>query len=81
MRIDEFAHRIGYLLFAFAGGWVLRGRLSEMAPLFILPALLTAVYAVIHVEARYTLPARPTLILLVGVALSAVLGRIRRRAS
>jgi len=71
---------IGYLVFAFAGGYVLRRRLSELAPLFILPALLTAVYAVFHVEARYTLPARPTLILLAGVALSALLGRMRRRA-
>lgn len=72
---------IGYLVFAFAGGWVLRGRLCELAPLFILPTLLTAVYAAIHVEARYTMPARPTLILLAGVAVSALLGRIRRRAS
>ncbi len=70
---------IGYLVFALAGGYVLRGRLSELAPLFILPALLTAVYAVFHVEARYTLPARPTLILLAAVALAALLGRLRRR--
>jgi len=70
---------VGYLVLAIAGAWSLKGRLRDLAPLFILPALLTAVYAVFHVESRYTLPARPTLMLLAGVALAALLGKLRRR--
>jgi len=71
---------VGYLVLAFAGAWSLRGRLRDLAPLFILPALLTAVYAVFHVEARYTLPARPTLLLLAGVALAVLGGWALKRA-
>ncbi len=68
---------VGYLLLALYGAVTLKGTLRELAPLFVLPVLLTAVYAVFHVEARYTLPARPTLLFLAGIALATLIGRLR----
>jgi hypothetical protein len=44
----------------------------------VLPGLLTIVHAALHVEARYTLPGRATLLLLGGAALAAQCRRARR---
>ena len=63
---------VAYLALAAAGLWALRGRWRELSPWWILPVLLTLAYGAIHVEARYTLPARPTLWLLGGAALHAL---------
>ena len=48
-----------------------------MAVWWVLPVHLTLVYAALHVEARYTLPARPTLLLLAGVGAHAAWQRLR----
>ncbi len=74
------AASIGYLALALAGLWVLRGRWRALAHWWVVPVTLTLAYAAIHVEARYTLPARPTLWLLGGAAIHAALLRFRRRA-
>jgi hypothetical protein len=61
---------VGYLLLAAWGLWRLRGRLGELAAWWLVPVTLTLGYAALHVEARYTLPARPTLLLLGAAALT-----------
>jgi len=70
---------VGYLILAALGALSLRGRLRELSAFWVLPALLTSVYALIHVEARYTIPARPTLLVFAGVALAFAADRILRR--
>ncbi len=60
-----------YLLLGAAGLWALRGSIRAFAAWWILPVALTLLYAALHAEARYTLPARPTLLLLGGAALAA----------
>ena len=69
---------VGYLILAALGALSLRGRLRELSAFWVLPALLTSVYALIHVEARYTIPARPTLLVFAGVALAFAAERILR---
>jgi len=71
------AASLAYLGLALAGLWLLRERWRSLAHWWVLPTLLTLVYAAIHVEARYSLPARPTLWVLGGVALHAVFTRLR----
>jgi 4-amino-4-deoxy-L-arabinose transferase-like glycosyltransferase len=71
-----FAACIAYLALAALGLLALRGRLRELAAWWILPVAFTLAYAAIHVEARYTLPARPTLLLLAGAGLHAWLPRL-----
>ncbi len=60
---------IAYLALAVAGALLLRGRLVELSSWLVVPVCLTLAYAALHAEARYTLPARPVLWLLGGVAL------------
>ena len=48
---------------------------------WLLPVLLTAAYASLHVEARHTLPAWPSLLLLAGVGLAGVTNRVLRALS
>ncbi len=62
---------LAYLLLSVAGCWVARGRLQDLAPWSVIPLTLTLVYAGIHAEARYTLPARPVLWILGGIAVAA----------
>jgi 4-amino-4-deoxy-L-arabinose transferase-like glycosyltransferase len=62
---------IGYLLLAAAGLYHLRGSWRELAAWWTVPVLVTAVYAVLHVEARYSLPGRPEMLLLGAAALAA----------
>lgn len=68
---------VGYLLLAGNGLARLRGRLGTLAVWWVLPVHLTLVNAALHVEARYTLPARPSLLLLAGVGLHAAWTRLR----
>ena len=68
----------GYLLLAVVGLVRLRHRLRELAAWWVLPIQLTLVYAALHVEARYTLPARATLLLLAGVGLQSLWERSGR---
>lgn len=74
------AASLGYLILAMAGLWILRGRWRELAHWWVVPLALTLAYAAIHVEARYTLPARPTLWILCGAALHAAFTRPREPA-
>jgi hypothetical protein len=69
---------VAMLFVGFAGLLAIRDRWRELAAWWVLPVHLTLAYAPLHAEARYTLPARPTLILLVGVALSLAFRRLRR---
>ncbi len=62
---------VAYLLLAAAGMWRLRGRLRELAAWWLVPLVLTGAYALLHAEARYTLPARATLLLCGAAALAA----------
>jgi hypothetical protein len=55
---------------AVAAVFLRRRRLLRDWPLWLPAAYLTAVHMVIHVESRYTLPARPGLIVLAALALS-----------
>jgi len=68
---------VGYLLLGLLGLARLRGRLRELAAWWVLPLALTLAYAALHAEARYTLPARPTLLLLGGAALAGLAARFR----
>jgi 4-amino-4-deoxy-L-arabinose transferase-like glycosyltransferase len=70
---------IGYLLLAAAGAWMLRHRFGEWSLWLVLPFAVTLAYAALHAEARYTLPARPVLWFLGGVALAAIAERIAAR--
>jgi hypothetical protein len=62
---------IAYLALGAAGAWILRARWRDLLPWLVVPVTLTCAYAALHAEARYTLPARPTLLLLGGAALAA----------
>jgi hypothetical protein len=55
---------------ALAGLWVARLSPRNYALLLLIPAYLTAVHLVYHVETRYSFPARPFLLLFAGVALA-----------
>jgi hypothetical protein len=70
---------VGYLLLGAVGLVCLRGRIRGLSAFWTLPLLLTAVYAAVHVEARYTLPARPSLLLLGGAGLTWLLGKVLLR--
>lgn len=52
------------------GLFATRGRWREHAHLLILPVYLTGLHLVFHVEARYTVPARPFLFIFAAVGLS-----------
>ena len=73
------AASIGYLVLGAIGLRLLWARRRELAAWWMLPVQLTLVYAAIHVEARYTLPARASLLLLAGVAIHAGWERFRAR--
>jgi hypothetical protein len=70
------ARLLGYLQYwllavlVAAAVFLRRRRLLRDWPLWLPAAYLTAVHMVIHVESRYTLPARPALIVLAALALS-----------
>ncbi len=66
---------IAYLLLGAVGLRRLWDRRRELAAWWIAPVALTLAYAAFHVEARYTLPARPTMLLLGGAALASLTGR------
>lgn len=61
---------VAYLLLGGVGLGRLRGRLREVAAWWVVPVTLTAAYAALHAEARYTLPARPVLLLAAAAALT-----------
>jgi hypothetical protein len=60
-----------------AGFAILRSRLFQLWPVWVIPAYLSLVHLVFHVEARYTLPARPALIAIAAIAATAALSRLR----
>jgi 4-amino-4-deoxy-L-arabinose transferase-like glycosyltransferase len=67
------------LLFGLIGMWMARARWRELMPLFATIVLVTLIYAPITVEARYTLPARPAMIVFAALALSTALRLISRQ--
>jgi hypothetical protein len=67
---------LAYLGAALAGLWILRDRLRALAAWWVLPVLLTLAYAALHAEARYTLPARSSLLLLAGAAVAPAWSRL-----
>jgi hypothetical protein len=59
---------------AVAGVWSQRTALSSQWALWLVPAYLTALHLVYHVEARYTIPARPFLLVYSAIGLAWLLG-------
>ncbi len=66
----------GYLLPAIMGMYLLRSRARALLALYGLVALITLAYSPYTVEARYTLPARPVMMVFVAVVLAAGLERL-----
>ncbi len=86
-RHSTLAHRAGQGQFAIlvalgvAGLWVRRRRLWADWPLWIIAVYLTGLHLVFPIEGRYTLPARPALLVYAAVALLAAWRIVSLRAS
>lgn len=78
------AHRLAQLQYGLLAVLVLAGLAVRRRlvvrdwPLWITAAYLTVLHLVFHVEGRYTLPARPALLVYAGVAVAVVVNRIGR---
>jgi hypothetical protein len=85
-RWTNVAHRLGQLqyavlvLFGLVGVAIRRRRLLQDWPLWITAVYLTAVHLVFHIEGRYTLPARPPLIVYSSVGALGLFALLRRIA-
>jgi 4-amino-4-deoxy-L-arabinose transferase-like glycosyltransferase len=67
---------------AVLGVWSQRATLSSQWALWLVPVYLTALHLVYHVEARYTIPARPFLLVYCAMGFAWLLGaRATKRAS
>jgi 4-amino-4-deoxy-L-arabinose transferase-like glycosyltransferase len=53
-------------------------RLREQWPLWVVPVFLTLLHLVFHVEARYSIPARPFLLIYAAIALDALMAKVSR---
>ena len=66
------------VLLVILGGWVSRGHLLEDWPLWIAPLYITIIHIVFHVEPRYSLPARPLLLVYAGIGLAFCWSRMKQ---
>lgn len=86
-KSSNLAHRLAQLQYALVvllgvlGVLIRRRRLLDDWPLWISAAYLTLIHLVAHVEIRYTLPARPMLMIYSAVGIYAFPGLLRRQAS
>ncbi len=81
-RLSSLMHKLGIIYWGILAllilvGMILRRRtLLADWPLWIFAAYMTVVHVVYHVEARYTLPARPLLLAYAALAVVAVFDRV-----
>jgi 4-amino-4-deoxy-L-arabinose transferase-like glycosyltransferase len=66
------AYHIVCCVFAGLGFWIARRRLLDDWPFWILPLYLTLLHLVFHVEARYTVPSRPFLLVYCAIGVRAL---------
>lgn len=69
----------GVLGLGVAGMWILRHRWRELLPLLLTVGVVTAMYMPYTAEARYTLPARPAMLLFVAALMAAAQMWLPRR--
>lgn len=66
-------------LLCLAGFWIQRARFRAMWPVWLFPAYVTAIHLVFHMEPRYSLPARPVLLLYAAVPFGLIMARFQAR--
>jgi hypothetical protein len=80
-RLSSVAHRIAQaqwgvlVLLAAIGVWSVRARWRDFWPLLVVPAYLSCVHLIYHVEGRFSLPARPLLIIFSAMGAAWILKR------
>ena len=77
---NELTHLVTMVL-ALAGFWLARARLKSMWLLWIIPLYLTVLHLIFAVEGRFTVPARPFLMVFAGVATAYLIEAISKRLS
>jgi hypothetical protein len=71
-------HLLAIVLLSVAGIWHMRGHLRHHWPLWMMPVYLTAIHLVFHEESRYSLPARPFVLIYAAVAVTQVSRNLHR---
>ncbi len=78
VNLISWAQYVGLFLLVLAGMFIRRRRLLREWPLWLAVPYFTLLHLISHVESRYSLTARPALIVYAAIAVSALLGRFTR---